>query len=76
MANGPSPTHSVIVNIEVDGQHHLQERKKRFCMLRDKYLESQGVYIVRIDVPFLLKMKDDDSLRDWLLKVVSYFTKN
>jgi hypothetical protein len=62
MANGTSPTHSVIVNIEVDGRHHLQERKKRFCMLRDKYLKSQGVYIVRIDVSFLLKMKEDDSL--------------
>jgi hypothetical protein len=71
MVNGPSPSHSVIINIEVDGSHHLRERKKRFCMLRDKYLESQGVIIERIDVPFLQKMKKNDSLRDWLLKTVA-----
>jgi very-short-patch-repair endonuclease len=71
MVNGPSPSHSVIINIEVDGSHHLRERKKRFFMLRDKYLKSQGVVIERIDVPFLQKMKNDDSLRDWLLKIVA-----
>jgi hypothetical protein len=71
MINGPSPSHSVIINIEVDGSHHLRERKKRFCMLRDKYLKSQGVVIERIDVPFLQKMIKDDTLRDWLLKTVA-----
>jgi hypothetical protein len=69
--SGPSSSHSVIINIEVDGSHHLRERKKRFCMLRDKYSKSQGVVIERIDVPFLQKMKNDDSLRDWLLKIVA-----
>jgi very-short-patch-repair endonuclease len=71
MINGPSLSHNVIINIEVDGSHHLRERKKRFCMLRDKYLKSQGVVIERIDIPFLKKMKNDDSLRDWLLKTVA-----
>jgi hypothetical protein len=69
--NGPSPSHNVIINIEVDGSHHLRERKKRFCMLRDRYLKSQGVVIERIDVSVLQKMKNDDSLRDWLLKTVA-----
>jgi very-short-patch-repair endonuclease len=65
-----SISESVIINIEVDGSHHLQERKKRFCVLRDRHLESQGVFIERINVSVLQMMKDNDTLRDWLLKTV------
>jgi very-short-patch-repair endonuclease len=44
---------NLIVNIEVDGIHHRREKKKRFCMLRDKYLRSQGVVIDRIEASTL-----------------------
>jgi hypothetical protein len=71
LVNSPSLSHSVIVNVEVDGTHHLRERKKRFCMLRDRYLKSQGVVIARIDIHFLQKIKDENTLRDWLLKTVA-----
>jgi very-short-patch-repair endonuclease len=53
------------VNIEVDGIHHNRERKKRFCMLRDKYLKSQGVIIQRIVTSSLRKMNDTE-LEKWL----------
>jgi hypothetical protein len=32
-------------DIEVDGIHHKQERKIRFCKLRDKYLKSRDIII-------------------------------
>jgi hypothetical protein len=50
----------LIINIEVDGIHHQPERKKKFCMLRDKYLKSQGVVIERIEVSVLRRMKDKE----------------
>jgi very-short-patch-repair endonuclease len=59
----------LIINIEVDGAYHKQERKKRFCTLRDKYLKSQGVIIERIEAEFLRRMTDEEMKR-WLLDVV------
>lgn len=41
-----------IINIEIDGPHHIYTHRKRFAMLRDKYLrERHGVEIVRIPIP-------------------------
>jgi hypothetical protein len=61
----PSQSKKVTINIEVDGIHHKQERKKRFCMLRDKNLKSQGVVIFRIGSSSLGKMTDKE-LERWL----------
>jgi predicted nucleic-acid-binding protein len=62
----------LIINIEVDGIHHQLERKKRFCMLRDKYLRSQGVVIERIEVSVLRRMKDNE-VKEWLLERVGTY---
>jgi hypothetical protein len=43
----------IIINIEIDGIHHKREKRKRFCMLRDKYLKAKGVVIERIDTSTL-----------------------
>ena len=56
---------SLIMNIEVDGVHHLREKKKRFCMLRDKYFMSKGVIVERLDVSRMNKMKDEE-IQTWL----------
>jgi len=63
---------NLIINIEVDGIHHQLERKKRFCMLRDKYLRSQGVVIERIEVSALRRMKDKE-VKEWLLEMVGTY---
>jgi hypothetical protein len=59
----------VTIDIEVDGIHHKQKVKERFCTLRDKYLKSQGVWVFRIDANVLSKMKDKE-LQTWLAKSV------
>ena len=61
---------SLIVNIEVDGIHHLREKKKRFCMLRDEYLKSKGVIVERLHVSRIYKMKDEE-IADWVLDGVA-----
>jgi len=39
------------VNIEIDGPHHKRSRTKRFCSLRDEYLEgAHSVKVIRIDL--------------------------
>jgi hypothetical protein len=67
-----SNNRNLIINIEVDGIHHQLERKKRFCMLRDKYLRSQGVVIERIEVSALRRMKDKE-VKEWLLERVGTY---
>lgn len=59
----------IVINIEVDGIHHKREIKKRFCMLRDKYLASEGVIIQRIESISLQKM-DDEELKGIIVKLV------
>lgn len=41
-----SPT---IVNVEVDGIVHEHPTKRRFCQLRDDYLRSQNVHVIRVN---------------------------
>jgi hypothetical protein len=59
----------LIINIEIDGVHHRQEKKKRFCVLRDKYLKSQGVFIERIQASTLRRKKDQE-VKEWLQEKV------
>jgi hypothetical protein len=74
IVNDSSPSQlregDLTVNIELDGIHHKQEKKKRFCRLRDKYLEAQGVVIKRIDVSVLRRMKDKE-VKDWIQETVA-----
>ena len=57
---------SLVMNIEVNGIHHLREKKKRFCALRDEYLKSRGVVVIRIEVSALRDISDEE-LRSWIL---------
>ena len=57
---------SLLLNIEVDGVHHRREKKKRFCRLRDEYLQSRGVIIARIEVSALDAMNEQD-LEKWIM---------
>ena len=55
-----------IVNVELDGPHHRQAKKKRFCALRDWYLrEVRGVVVVRWDLmsPEVQRMRDGDVIK-------------
>lgn len=45
-----------ILNIEVDGVSHLQQKSKRFSALRDEYLLSRGVRVERISTQDLWSM--------------------
>ena len=60
----------LVINIEVDGVHHRQEKKINFCKLRDAYLKSRGVVVHRIDAS-RVTMMDDDQLEGWLLDVTA-----
>ena len=45
------------MNIEIDGPHHKQPVKRRFCRLRDAYLrEVHGVIVLRLDVMELQRL--------------------
>jgi hypothetical protein len=54
----------LIINIEVDGMNHKQE-KKRFCTLRDVFLKSKGVVIERIETSALRRMNDKE-VKEWV----------
>ena len=61
---------TLIINIEVDGVHHRREKKKRFCRLRDEYLQSRGAVIVRIEVSALSAMSEHE-VEEWLLNMTA-----
>ena len=62
----------VTINIEVDGQHHKQSRKKTFCRRRDKVLQAAGVRVIRLD--FATKahlLRDPAGLDKWIREEVA-----
>ena len=61
---------SLVINIEVDGLHHLREKKKRFCALRDEYLKSRGVVVYRITASAVWDMSDEE-IQSWALDKVA-----
>ena len=61
---------SLIINIEVDGVHHRREKKKRFCRLRDEYLQSRGVVIARIEASALSAMSEHE-VEEWVLDMTA-----
>lgn len=62
------------LNIEMLGVYHKQQKRERFCALRDRYLESRGVIIQRVDVLSLRQMEEGD-LMMWILLKVDEATK-
>ena len=65
----PAITGKLIVNIELDGIHHNQDKKKRFCNLRDQYLRSKGVIVERISAERVRKMSDLE-MDGWLRQIL------
>jgi hypothetical protein len=58
----------IIRNVEVDGITHLQPRKRKFCNLRDIYLEDKyGIKVSRIRVPDRRRLSDE-ALHDAVLE--------
>jgi len=48
------------INVESDGEVHELYRKKRFCSLRDKYLEREkGVVVLRLTVAEMRRLSDE-----------------
>jgi hypothetical protein len=65
-----SQSHAKIINIEVGGIHHRNEKKIMFCRRKDKYLKLRGVHVSRIDVFSMSRMKDIE-LEIWILSSIS-----
>jgi hypothetical protein len=70
--NGDSMNNNtyMIMNIEVDGIHHKNEKKILFCSRKDKYLKSKGVFVLRMDVSRMNQLKDIE-LEEWILRSIS-----
>ena len=62
------------LNIEMTGVYHKQQKRERFCAIRDRYLRSIGVIIVRVD-SLKLRQMDDGDLMMWFLLQVDEATK-
>jgi hypothetical protein len=62
------------LNIEMIGVYHKPQKRERFCAIRDRYLRSRGVIIVRADSLKLRQMEDGD-LMMWLLLQIDEATK-
>jgi hypothetical protein len=45
-------------------------KKKLFCKRKDKYLKSKGVFVFRMDVFQMNKMKDVE-IEEWILRIIS-----
>jgi hypothetical protein len=67
---GTASSSALVINIEVDGVHHEEERKKRYCRLRDAYLKSKGIIIMRMTVA-RLETLNDAAIEQWLLNGVA-----
>ena len=63
-----------LLNIEIDGLENKPEKKAKFYHLRDEYLKSQGVYIVRVNYSDLKKSFEGELSR-WLVKMVTHYTE-
>jgi hypothetical protein len=59
----------LLVNIEVDGIHHRNGKRSRFCHLRDKYLSTRGVVVERVMTSTLWDMGPQD-IEAWVRQVV------
>lgn len=62
-------TGKILINIEIDGNHHKKSKSKNFTRQRDKYLSSKGIVIERIDSSFFCKISDKE-IEERLLKTV------
>ena len=68
VAEGPKLC--LTINVEVDGICHDRQKKKQFCALRDRYLQSRGVIVYRIDAQRLFHMTNED-LTYWITEKIA-----
>jgi hypothetical protein len=60
---------NVIINIQVNGINH-NDKTITFCERKDKYLESKGVFVSKIDISVINKMTDGE-IEIWMKEIVS-----
>jgi hypothetical protein len=60
---------AIVINIEIDGNNHAEQKKLRFTNLRDVYLRSRGVIVIRLD-DIKAKTMWSGELRDSILNAV------
>ena len=60
----------VLINLEIDGSNHVEQKKIRFTNLRDAYLKSMGVVVVR-QTDVNIKSVWSGVLRDRVLNIVA-----
>jgi hypothetical protein len=62
----------LILNIEIDGLNYKNEKKIRYRNLRDVYLKSQGISIVRVQASDIRKVKELE-FSQWLIRMVTHY---
>lgn len=60
---------AIVINVEIDGNNHAEQKKLRFTSLRDVYLRSRGVVVIRLDDIKAKTMWSGD-LRDSILNSI------
>lgn len=64
-------TPSCDVAIEVDGDHHqFDPRQREWDMIRDKYLKSIGIQVIRVN-NYALTNSQYESTKRWLSKTIN-----
>lgn len=61
---------ALIVNIEVDGTCHNDERRRVFTDARDAYLRAGGIVVERLEVATMDKMEDRER-DDWIMEKIA-----
>ena len=69
VVNSTGKTLKSVLNIEANGVHHKREKKRKFCKMRDDWLEARGVAIERINLQDLRSMTDSH-VHNWLRRCV------
>jgi len=62
----------LILNIEIDGLTQRNDKNIRYRNLRDSYLKSKGIYIVRVQASDIRKVGELEFSR-WLIRIVTHY---
>lgn len=76
--NNPYKIDYILINIEIDNEINgivSKEKKKRFLQLRDDYIRSKGIFIIRMKHLKISNMTDNDIVL-WLNESVSDILKS
>ena len=73
----PSPTSSssyTVINIEINDNNTDSETEKKFLRVRDMYLTSVGIAVVRIDSRTFYNMSEIDK-KNWIIDIIAGVNK-